>query len=157
MVPAGGRHSCAVRFSSVAVPKASEMRLAVRSSLVAKAMRTWQLSRMAWFWPVGLVDLVQRLGDQERPQAVTGHERQCALEEVEPSQCRKLIEHEQKLVLACDAVADPSSDSVRRRPIWFSSRPNQRLGAADVRGRDDQVERHRVRGRDKVGDAPVAA
>ena len=33
---------------------ASEMRLAVRSSLVAKAMRTWQLSRMAWFGPYAL-------------------------------------------------------------------------------------------------------
>jgi hypothetical protein len=24
---------------------------AVRSSLVANVMRTWQLSRMEWFWP----------------------------------------------------------------------------------------------------------
>jgi hypothetical protein len=31
---------------SVAMPSASEMRRAVRSSLVAKATRTWQLSRI---------------------------------------------------------------------------------------------------------------
>jgi AraC-like DNA-binding protein len=36
---------------SVAVPKASETRRAVRSSLVANATRTWQLSRIALFGP----------------------------------------------------------------------------------------------------------
>jgi hypothetical protein len=36
---------------SVAVPSASETRFAVRSSLVAKLTRTWQLSRMELFWP----------------------------------------------------------------------------------------------------------
>ena len=35
----------------VAVPSASETRRAVRSSLVAKATRTWQLSRIALFCP----------------------------------------------------------------------------------------------------------
>src|SRR5262249_12733484 len=39
------------RLSCVAVPSASESRLAVRSSLGANATRTWQLSRMAWLYP----------------------------------------------------------------------------------------------------------
>ena len=34
-----------------AVPRASDTRLAVRSSLVENAMRIWQLSRIAWFGP----------------------------------------------------------------------------------------------------------
>jgi hypothetical protein len=34
-----------------AVPRAPETRLAVRSSLVAKLTRTWQLSRIELFWP----------------------------------------------------------------------------------------------------------
>jgi hypothetical protein len=36
---------------SVAVPSASEMRFAVRSSFVAKATRTWQLSRIELLSP----------------------------------------------------------------------------------------------------------
>ena len=39
------------RRISVAVPSASETRLAVRSSLVAKVTRTWQLSRIELFCP----------------------------------------------------------------------------------------------------------
>ena len=39
------------RRISVAVPRASETRLAVRSSLVAKLTRTWQLSRIELLWP----------------------------------------------------------------------------------------------------------
>lgn len=46
---------CAGRLQVVAAGiKASEMRLAVRSSFDEKAMRTWQLSRMALFSPYAL-------------------------------------------------------------------------------------------------------
>jgi hypothetical protein len=38
-------------LSSVAVPSASDTRLAVRSSLVAKLTRTWQLSRIELLAP----------------------------------------------------------------------------------------------------------
>ena len=45
---------------------------------------------------VGLVDLVERLRDQEGAQAVAGHEGQGALEEVEPAERGKLVEHQQQ-------------------------------------------------------------
>jgi hypothetical protein len=35
----------------IEIPSDSETRRAVRSSLVAKHIRTWQLSRIALFWP----------------------------------------------------------------------------------------------------------
>ena len=44
---------------------------------------------------VGLLDLVQRLGDQEALQAVARHEGERALEEVEPAERRELVEHQQ--------------------------------------------------------------
>jgi hypothetical protein len=64
--------------SSVAVPSASDKRLAVRSSLGANATRTWQLSLAVVedrvVVTIGLVDLMQRLRDQEGTHAVAGHE-----------------------------------------------------------------------------------
>ena len=105
---------------------------------------------------VGLVDLVERLRDQEGAQAVAGHEGQRALEEVEPTQCRELVEHQQQLVAAGNAVraierlGQASADLVENQA-------DQRLGATDVRGRHHQVQRHRMIGIDQVGDAPVAA
>ena len=44
---------------------------------------------------VGLLDLVQRLGDQEALETVARHEGQRALEEVEPAKRRKLVKHQQ--------------------------------------------------------------
>ena len=50
---------------------------------------------------VGLLDLVQRLRDQETPDAVASEERQRAFEEFESPESRELVQHEQKL------------------PVWF--------------------------------------
>ena len=71
--------------------------------------------------PVGLVDLVQGLRDQEGAQPVAGHEGERALEEVEAAERRKLIEHQQQALAIVRCRLEPSSDSVRRRPIWLSS------------------------------------
>ena len=102
--------------SSVAVPSASDRRLAVRSSLGAKATRTWQLSRMAWLWPVGLVDLMQGLRDQERAHPIARHEGQRRLEEIEAAQRRELVEHQQELALrAVVACRPPASRSAAGR------------------------------------------
>ena len=49
---------------------------------------------------IGLGDLVERLRDQIGADAVSRHERKRRLEEVEPAQRRKLVEHHQQLVLA---------------------------------------------------------
>ena len=54
---------------------------------------------------VGLVDLVERLRDQECAQTVASHERQCRLEEVQPTQRGKLIEHQQQRVTPLNAIA----------------------------------------------------
>ena len=108
--------------SSVAVPSASDRRLAVRSSLGAKATRTWQLSRMAWLWPVGLVDLVQGLRHQEGAHAIAGHERQRRLEEVEPAERRELVQHQQQLRRRRRCRWLHCSVSVSRRAIWLRIR-----------------------------------
>jgi hypothetical protein len=105
---------------------------------------------------VGLVDLVEGLRDQEGAQSVARHEGQRTLEEVEPTQRRELVEHQQQLVASGNAIrtierfGQASADLVENQA-------DQGLGAADVRGRHHQVQRHRVIGIDQVGDAPVAA
>ncbi len=47
---------------------------------------------------VGLLDLIEGLGDEKALQSVTGHESQRRFEEVEAPQSRKLVEHEQQPV-----------------------------------------------------------
>ena len=47
---------------------------------------------------IGLLDLVQRLGDQKGLEAIACHESQCALEEIEPPQRGELIQHQQDAV-----------------------------------------------------------
>src|SRR3546814_5331499 len=54
---------------------------------------------------ISLLDLVERLGDQEGADAIAGHEGKAGLEEVEPPERRKLVQHHQELVLAV-AVPD---------------------------------------------------
>jgi hypothetical protein len=46
--------------------------------------------------PVGLFDLIQRLGDQEALDPIAGHEGKRGLEEVKAAQGRKLVEHQQE-------------------------------------------------------------
>src|SRR3546814_13494908 len=47
---------------------------------------------------VGLLDMVEALRDQEGPHAVAGEEGEAGLEEVEPSQRRKLVRSEERRV-----------------------------------------------------------
>ena len=104
---------------------------------------------------IGLGDLVERLGDQIDPHAIAGHEGERALEEVEPTERRKLVEHHQKLALL-RAAFDSAERFGEAAADLVENKPDQRLGAADVGGRHDQIERDRLLGRDQVGDAPVA-
>ena len=102
---------------------------------------------------VGLFDLVQRLRDQERLEPVAGHEGQRALKEIEPTERREFVEHEQDPmapVLGVKVFGQPSADLVQHQS-------DQRLGAADVRRRHHEIERRRSILGDQVGDAPVAA
>src|SRR3546814_11192580 len=49
---------------------------------------------------VCLFDLIERLGDQESADAITGHEGKRTLEEVQTAERRELVEHHQKLMLS---------------------------------------------------------
>ena len=101
---------------------------------------------------VGLLDLVQRLRDEETLQAVARHEGQRALEEIEAAQRRKFVEHQQQAMapaLRFQFFRQPSADLVK-------DQPNERLGAADVGGRHDEVEGRGPSVFDEIADAPIA-
>ncbi|ABI76492.1 transcriptional regulator, MerR family [Hyphomonas neptunium ATCC 15444] len=46
---------------------------------------------------IRLLDLVQRLGNQERPDPIPRHERERRLEEIDPPQGRELVQHQEQL------------------------------------------------------------
>ena len=106
--------------------------------------------------PIGFFDLIERLGDQEGAQAVTGHESQGALEEVEPAERGKLVEHQQDLSaaiavdLAVQLLGQPAADLVENEP-------DKRLGPRNVGWRNNEVKRDRLLRIDQVRDAPVAS
>src|SRR3546814_6557177 len=86
---------------------------------------------------ISLFDLVQRLCDQEALQSVAGHEGQRGLEEVEPPQRGKLVEHEQQPMsppLGVEIFRQSASDLIE-------DQADQRLGARDVGWRPYEVER----------------
>ncbi len=104
---------------------------------------------------VGFVDLVERLRDEEATDAVAGHERQSRLEEVQAPERRELVKHQQQLMATCDAVA--AVERFGQTPAdLVEDQAHQRLRAADVRRRHNEVQRDGMLGRNQVGDAPVA-
>jgi len=89
---------------------------------------------------VGFVDLIERLRDEEAADAVTGHECQRRLEEVESAECGKLVEHQQKQMTACDAIA--AVERFGQAPAdLVEHQADQRLGAADVQRRHHRIQR----------------
>lgn len=76
---------------------------------------------------VGLLDLVEGLGDQERLDPVARHEGELALEEIKPSERGELVEHEQHAVaaLSVQVFSQPPTDLIEHEP-------DQRLGARDI-------------------------
>ncbi|MCY1292570.1 hypothetical protein D9M70_418030 [compost metagenome] len=54
--------------------------------------------------PIRLVDLVERLRDEKAANVVARHEGQRRLEEVQAPQRRELVQHQQQLVAALDAI-----------------------------------------------------
>ena len=102
---------------------------------------------------VGFLDLIKRLRDQKALDAVTGHEGECGLEKIQPSQRGEFVEHQQQTMPAVFGVqflGEPPPDLVE-------DQPDQRLGAVDVGGRHNEIEADRRPFRDEIGDAPVAA
>src|SRR3546814_4053905 len=82
---------------------------------------------------------------------------QAGLEEVQPAERGKLVEHQEEPVTLgfCVIAAASVQPLCQAPPDLVQDQADQRLGAADVRGRYHQVQRDRVRGFDEVGDAPV--
>ncbi len=104
---------------------------------------------------IGFVDLVERLRDEEAADAVARHEGQRRLEEVEPPQRRELIEHQQQLVAALNAVG--AVERLGEAPAdLVEDQANERLRPRNVRRRHHEVQRYRMLGSDQVSDAPVA-
>src|SRR3546814_276780 len=105
---------------------------------------------------VCLFDLIERLGDQESADAITGHEGKRTLEEVQTAERRELVEHHQKLMLASlrwvsvELLGQPTPDLIENEA-------NEWLCPRNIRRRNDQIERGRMVGLNQVGDAPVAA
>ncbi len=103
--------------------------------------------------PIGLLDLVQRLGDQEALDAVARHEGERRLEEVEPPQRREFVEHQEEpppARLSLQLLGQTPADLVE-------DQADQRLGAVDVRRRHHEVERRRPLAAHDIADPPVAA
>src|SRR3546814_3085501 len=102
---------------------------------------------------VGLLDLVEALRDQERLDAVAGHEGERGFEEIESAERWELVEHEQQPVRSCARVQLLGQAA----PDLVEDEPDERLGPADVGWRNDQIERHRMGAFDQLPDPPVAA
>jgi hypothetical protein len=100
--------------------------------------------------PIGLLDLVERLGDQEGLDPVSRHEGERAFEEIEAAQRRKFVEHQEQAPrprAGIEILGEPPSDLVE-------DQADERLGAADVAGRHDEIERGRTVPRHQIGNPP---
>ena len=100
---------------------------------------------------IGFLDLVQRLRDQEALETIARHEGQGRLEEVEPAQRRKLVEHQEQPMpprVRLQILGQAAADLIQQQS-------HQGLGAVDVGGRHDEVERGRLIASHNVADAPV--
>ena len=103
-------------------------------------------------WPVGSFELIQALCDQEAADAVARYKCKLALEEVEASEGRELIEHQQEFLppsIGIQALGQPPSNLVE-------DEAHQGLCTSDVGWRDHQVQRNGLSSIDQVTDAPIA-
>lgn len=105
---------------------------------------------------VGLVDLVEALRDEEGPHPIARHEGKAGLEEIKATERGKLIEHEQELVPP-GLAALPFKLLGKTATDLIEHQADERLGAADVRRRHDEIEGTGLLTMDQVGDPPVAA
>src|SRR3546814_3509805 len=85
---------------------------------------------------IGLLDLVEALGDEEGLDPIASHEGECAFKEIEPPERRKFIEHQQqpmRTAFGVELLGQAPADLVE-------DQANERLGTADVGGRHHQIE-----------------
>jgi hypothetical protein len=103
--------------------------------------------------PIGFLDLIERLRNEEGFQAVACHEGERRLEEVEPPERRKLVEHEEHAVASgfgIELFGQSPSNLVEHQA-------HERLGAADVGGRHNEIESRGPIVLHEICDPPVAA
>ncbi len=103
--------------------------------------------------PIGALDLVEALRDQEAFDAVARHEGERRFKEIEPAERRKLVQHQQQAMALAGGgqfLGQPPADLVE-------DQADERLGAVYVGWRHDQIERDRPAAADQIGNAPVAA
>src|SRR6516225_8078232 len=88
-------------------------------------------------WAISLLDLIERMGDQETLQVVSRHEGERRFEEVEAAEGGEFVKHQQDpmpavlgMQLFCQAPAD-----------LIEEEADERLGPADVGRRHHEVER----------------
>src|SRR3546814_15816298 len=107
---------------------------------------------------IGLLDLIEALRDQEGAHAIASEKGEARLEEIQSAERWKLVKHHEQLVpgrgigtvLGMQMFGQPAADLVEHKT-------DQRLGAADVGGRHDQIERDRRLALDQTGNAPITA
>ena len=153
--PICARHSCAARATRW---RCRAFRNALGRALVIGGIRHPHMAvvQNGIVRAVSLIDLVERLRDEEAADAVASHKGERRLKEIQPAECRELIEHQQQFALALDAIGtikrlgEPAADLVE-------DQAHEWLGAAYVRRRHHQVQRHRPFSGNQIGDAPVAA
>jgi hypothetical protein len=99
-----------IALRSVATPSASDTRFVVRSSLVAKTCAHMAVIEDRVVWAVGLLDLIERMGDQETFQVIARHESERRFEEVQggnsPSISRTRRLRFFAMQILCQASAD---------------------------------------------------
>ena len=103
--------------------------------------------------PIGALDLVERLRDQERFEAVAGHEGERRFKEIKPPERGELVQHQQETM----AFSGGFQFLGQPPPDLIEDQTDQRLGPVDVRGRYDEVEADRFFCSDQISNAPVAA
>src|SRR5665213_885329 len=104
-------------------------------------------------WPIGLLDLIERLRDEETLETIACHEGECAFEEVEPSEGWKLIEHQQhtvSLTLGLQVLGQTSADLIE-------DQADERFCPRDVGWRHDEIEGGWPFAADQFTNAPVTA
>ncbi len=105
---------------------------------------------------IGFRNLIQRLGNEVGADAVARHEGKRGLEEIQPAKCGKLVQHHQELMLAelggiaFELFGQPAADLIENQP-------HERLGARNIRWRDDQIERNGPCCIDQIGNPPIAS
>ena len=103
-------------------------------------------------WAVGFLNLIERLSDQKGAHAISCHEGQRCLEEVQPPQCRELVQHHQELAPTWlwQFFGQPTPDLIQ-------DKPHQRLRARHIGGRTGEIERDWLIIIGEICEPPVAS